>query len=217
MTGPLVSAILSVRDGERYLAEALDSIVNQQRKDLEVIVVDDGSRDASVEVAKQHRVSPQVLVQRQLGVSAALNHAIRIARGQYLTFLDCDDIWPPGRLTAMLESTEWADTDCVVGKVVNTDERLNPITAAHTVRLLGALLIKRTSALRVGEFRTDLAHAAIIAWISRAEALGLKFFNLDQLVLVRRIHGGNFGIRDHRMARGDLLRAIREHHNRKRQ
>src|SRR5262245_5569129 len=132
MTRPLVSVIMSVRDGEKFLGEALDSIANQQHEDLDVIVVDDGSCDASAEIAKRHRLSPQVLSQKQLGVSAALNHGISVSRGRYLAFLDCDDIWPAGRLAAMLEAIERAaGIDCVFGRVVNTDERFNPITAAH--------------------------------------------------------------------------------------
>ena len=217
MTEPLVSVIVGVRDGEQYLGEALDSIANQRVEDIEVIVVDDGSCDASAEIAKRHHLSPRVVSQETLGVSAALNHGIRVARGRYLAFLDCDDLWPTGRLTAMLDAIEWeADIDCVFGNAVNTNERLDPIAAPRPARLVGALLIKRASALRVGEFRPDVAHAAILDWSSRAEAAGLRFEIVNELVLLRRIHGGNLGIRDRPTARRDLLRVVRDHHKRKR-
>jgi len=217
MSAPLVSVVMGVRDGETYLGEALDSIAHQCVEPIEVIVVDDGSRDATVEIAGRHHLRPQVISQAAAGISAALNRGISAARGEYLAFLDADDIWPAGRLAAMLEAIERdADIDCVFGSVVNTDARLDPIAPPRPARLVGALLIRRASALRLGEFDGGVAHAAIIDWSSRAEAAGLRFHAVDRPVLLRRIHGDNFGIRDRATARGDLLRVIRDHHKRTR-
>ena len=178
MREPLVSVVMCVRDGERYLREALDSIAGQRRNDLEV-VVDDGSKDDSAQIARDHPLKPEILSQQPLGASAALNYGIRVARGRYLAFLDCDDVWTIGRLDAML--------------------------------------VKRSSALRVGEFRTDIAHAAVVDWNSRATALRLRFQALNDIVLLRRIHGDNMGIRERGAARADLLRVVRDHLNRTRQ
>ena len=213
-----VSVILGVRDGEKYLRDALDSIANQNFQDMEVIVVDDGSTDGSVAIAARHPLSPRVLSQEPSGVGAALNHGIRMARGRYLAFLDCDDIWPSGRLRVMLAVFEHdSSIDFVYGNAVNTDEDLNAIGSPRPVRLIGALMIKQASASRVGEFRTDVTHAAIIDWVSRAERAGLKFKVLDELVLLRRIHDTNLGIIHRSTSRSDLLRVIRDHHKRMRQ
>jgi glycosyltransferase involved in cell wall biosynthesis len=212
---PLVSVIVCVRDGEAFLDEALDSIAAQQFADLETIVINDGSKDNSADRAHKHASSPLVVSQPALGVGAAINHGIRLARGRYLAFLDCDDVWPTDRLVAMVQAVE-RDTgiDYVFGSVVNTDERLDSIGTPQPARLLGCLLLRRTSAERIGEFRTDVAHAGILDWMSRAEALGLRFEILDELVLLRRIHGDNLGSRDRPNARRDLLRVIRDHHRR---
>jgi glycosyltransferase involved in cell wall biosynthesis len=218
MREPLVSVVMCVRDGERYLREALDSIAGQRRNDLEVVVVDDGSKDDSAQIARDHPLKPEILSQQPLGASAALNYGIRVARGRYLAFLDCDDVWTIGRLDAMLAVFETDVTaDLVIGKTVNTDERLNAINAPQPARLLGAMLVKRSSALRVGEFRTDIAHAAVVDWNSRATALRLRFQALNDIVLLRRIHGDNMGIRERGAARVDLLRVVRDHLNRTRQ
>jgi glycosyltransferase involved in cell wall biosynthesis len=215
---PLVSVIVCVRDGERFLDEALDSIAVQEFTDLETIVIDDGSTDDSADRARKHAFSPLVVSQPALGIGAAINHGIRLARGRYLAFLDCDDVWPRGRLIAMIQAVESdIGTDYVFGSVVNTDDRLNPINRPQPARLLGSLLIKRTSVDRIGEFRTDVAHAGIVDWMSRAEVLGLRFEIVDRLVLLRRIHGDNLGSRDQPNARRDLLRVIRDHHRRTRQ
>jgi glycosyltransferase involved in cell wall biosynthesis len=215
MPDPLVSAIIGVRDGEKYLGEALDSIANQCFQDLEVIVVNDGSKDASVAIAARHPASPRILSQAPLGVGAALNTGIHAARGEYLAFLDCDDVWPKGRLDLMIDVIR-RDTaiDGVLGRAVNTDEHLNAISAPQPARIIGAWVMKRTSALKIGEFRTDVAHAAIIDWSSRANHVGLKFKILNEIVLLRRIHGANLGIRDRSGAQVDLLRVIRDHHKR---
>jgi hypothetical protein len=73
------------------------------------------------------------------------------------------------------------------------------------------MVLRHASAQRVGPFRTDVTHAAILDWISRATAAGLQFRVLDLVVLLRRIHGDNLGIRQRSKMRGDLLRVIRDH------
>lgn len=214
---PLVSVVVCVRDGETFLDEALDSIAAQQFGDLETIVIDDGSTDSSADKARKHASAPLVVSQQALGVGAAINHGIQRAGGKYLAFLDCDDVWPNGRLAVMVQAMESRlDIDYVFGSVVNTDERLNPLNRPQPARLLGSLLVKRESAERIGTFRTDVAHAGIVDWISRAVTLGLRYEVLDDLVLLRRIHGSNLG-RDRPTARRDLLRVIRDHHRRTRQ
>jgi hypothetical protein len=104
-----------------------------------------------------------------------------------------------------------ATLDGVYGMVANTNPELKPIAAPVAARLTGAMLIRRDSLLRVGDFRTDVTHATIVDWISRADRIGLRFVALDRVVLLRRIHGDNVGIRQRPEARGDMLRVIRDH------
>ncbi len=217
MSDPIVSAIICVRDGEAYLTEALDSIAAQRHPSLETIVIDDGSQDRSVAIAQVHPLQPRVITQGPQGLSAALNHALTLARGDILGFLDCDDIWPDGRLNAMLPVLNSnPDVEAVYGKIVNTDSELRPISTPLAVQLAGAMLVRRRDALRVGPFRTDIKHAAILDWVSRANAAGLRFHTLDLIVLLRRIHGDNMGLRERPEARDDLMRVLRDHLKRKR-
>jgi glycosyltransferase involved in cell wall biosynthesis len=217
MREPLVSVIMCVRDGATYLREALDSIAGHGCDDLEVIVVDDGSTDDSVRIAAAHPLKPAIVSQPPLGINVALNRGLQAARGRVLSFLDCDDIWPDGRLAALLAALErMPHLDFVYGLTINTDEQLNDAGQPTPARLLGAMLIRREAARRVGAFRTDIAHAAIIDWHGRASALGLQHTMTGDLVLRRRIHGGNMGIRDRPRARTDLLRVVRDHVARKR-
>ena len=121
----LISVILCVRDGEKYLREALDSVANQGVSDLQVIVVDDGSTDDSAKIAGSHCIRPQILSQPALGLGAALNCGMQVARGRFLAFIDCDDVWPRGRLGAMLSDGANCRYRFRLWPLANTDESLN--------------------------------------------------------------------------------------------
>jgi glycosyltransferase involved in cell wall biosynthesis len=216
MADPLISVILCVRDGENYIRDALDSVAAQECADMEVVIVDDGSTDRSVSLARAHPVAPQIVSQAPLGLAAALNRAMGLVRGRYIAFIDHDDVWPQRRLEKLAAPFALdADLDCVFGKMVNANALLLPIGPPTAARLLGAMLVKHAAARKIGAFRTDVAHAANVDWISRAAALGLKFFTLEEIVLMRRVHAENMGARDRGNARGDLLRVIRDHHERR--
>jgi len=210
--------ITCVRNGETYLQEALDSIAYQNVPDLESIIVDDGSTDGTVALAAAHRLKPRIISQDPLGFGAALNNGMRNARGTYLSFLDCDDIWPPGRLAAMIAPLESDPSiDAVHGPVVNTDATLKPISPPVSAKLFGAMVMRRELALAVGDARTDVMNAVTFDWVSRASQAGWRFHSLTEVVLLRRIHGDNLGIRDRDQGRDDLLRIVRDHIKRRRQ
>lgn len=95
---------MPVRDGERYLREAIDSILAQRFTDFEVLIVDDGSADASAAIAAGYddaRIRPERTARR--GFAAALNRGIELARGEYIVRMDCDDVSDPDRLGAQVK------------------------------------------------------------------------------------------------------------------
>src|SRR5512133_1816239 len=95
-----VTVLMPVYDGERHLREAIDSILAQTYGDLELLVVDDGSRDASAEIASSYRDSRVKLHRnpRNLGLIATLNAGLELARGEYPARMDADDVALPRRL-----------------------------------------------------------------------------------------------------------------------
>lgn len=98
-----VTVVIPCFNGEGYLAEALASVLAQTHADLEVIVVDDGSTDGSLAIARSTgdpRV--RVVVQANAGVAAARNRGVAEARGEYVAFLDQDDLWLPPKLELQL-------------------------------------------------------------------------------------------------------------------
>ena len=96
MNVPKVSVILPVYNVEQYLSTCLESLVNQTLKDIEIICVDDGSTDGSLEIINRYSSMDDrviVVVQENAGAGAARNHGMKYARGEYLSFLDSDDFF----------------------------------------------------------------------------------------------------------------------------
>lgn len=102
-TLPIISVIVPTYNCAQYLPEALDSILAQQYPNLEIIVVDDGSSDGSAEIAESYGSPVRVIRQQNKGPAAARNRAAQEAKGEYLAFLDGDDIWLPGKLKAQVD------------------------------------------------------------------------------------------------------------------
>ncbi len=116
---PAVTVVIPAYNSARYIGEALESVRAQSMHDFEVIVVDDGSTDRTVEVARDaaRGLAVQVLEQRNSGPGAARNAGIRAAAGRYCAFLDADDLMLPDRLA---EQTRLLDADAQLG-LVHTD------------------------------------------------------------------------------------------------
>jgi glycosyltransferase involved in cell wall biosynthesis len=102
---PAVSVLIPVYNGQRYLAAAIESVLGQSFRDFEVLVVDDGSRDRSRDVAwewKRRDARVRVIAQNHEGKAAGLNRGIREARSKWVAMLDADDVCLPDRLEAQL-------------------------------------------------------------------------------------------------------------------
>lgn len=99
LTDPgLVSVIIPVYNGERYLRTAIESVLAQNVCPIEIIVVDDGSTDASQTVAREFMPMVQVITQSNRGASVARNRGVALAHGEILAFLDADDLWLADKL-----------------------------------------------------------------------------------------------------------------------
>ena len=95
---PRVSVIVPTHNAARYLPEAIDSVLGQTYRDFEIIVVDDGSTDDTQEVLARYGDQIRVVRQRNQGSAAARNAGILAARGEFIAFLDADDLWLPQKL-----------------------------------------------------------------------------------------------------------------------
>jgi len=104
---PIVSVIIPVYNAEKYISETIESVISQTYTDWEIIAVDDGSTDGSTKILKKYeqQLSQRfyVIVQKNSGISAARNTAIKISKGKYIAFLDHDDLWLPKILDKQVE------------------------------------------------------------------------------------------------------------------
>ena len=112
-----VSVIIPVYNAEKYLHQCIDSIVNQTLQNIEIICVDDGSSDHSLDILQEYQQKDariQVITQKNGGAGAARNNGLRHAKGEYLSILDADDFFEPDMLELAVESAEKYQADFVV-------------------------------------------------------------------------------------------------------
>ena len=105
---PKVTILMPVYNGEAYLRQAIDSIINQTFRDYELLIINDGSTDSSVSIIKEYN-DPRIRVihnEKNLKLIASLNKGLEIARGEYIARMDCDDISLPQRLEKQVEFME---------------------------------------------------------------------------------------------------------------
>ncbi|MBD2561468.1 MULTISPECIES: glycosyltransferase family 2 protein [Nostoc] len=111
---PKVSVIIPAYNTEAYIAKAIESALEQTLKDIEVIIVDDGSSDKTVEVAKSFTDQRLKIVNQQnLGVSAARNRALKAAQGEWIAVLDSDDWYDPERLEKLVLLADETNADMI--------------------------------------------------------------------------------------------------------
>lgn len=119
------SVIMAARNVERTVGRAILSATAQSLREIEVIVVDDGSSDATASiVASLAQADPRIRLirhPRSLGVSAARNAAVAEAQGEWLAVLDADDWFAPDRLATLVQSGEERDLDAVIDNLQRVD------------------------------------------------------------------------------------------------
>ena len=204
---PLVSVLIGVYDAERYLREAIESAFAQTYRPLEVVVVDDGSTDGSAEVARSYGDRVVFGRQENAGNGSARNHAVRLASGDVFAFMDADDVSLPDRVERQWAAlAEDPGLDVVFGHVREfvspelTEEQrasVRPPTPEPTPWISANLmLVRRESFERVGPFSEELRVGVTVDWCARARDAGLRHVILPDVVVERRIHLTNNGIRE---------------------
>src|SRR5262245_30132400 len=103
---PLVSVVIPAYNCARFIGEALDSVFAQDYPELEVVVVDDGSTDDTCAVVEGYGDRVKLIRQRNAGAAVARNEGMRRASGEYVAFLDSDDLWLPGKLRLQIDHLE---------------------------------------------------------------------------------------------------------------
>lgn len=105
MDRPILSVVMPVYNGEKYLSEAIDSVLNQTFNDLELLIINDGSTDSSLQIIQSYNNEKIVLInnKKNYGIPYCRNLGLKKARGEYLTWTDCDDINEPTRFEEQIK------------------------------------------------------------------------------------------------------------------
>jgi glycosyltransferase involved in cell wall biosynthesis len=225
--GPLVSCIVPVFNGERYLREALDSVLQQTYRHLELIVVDDGSTDGSAALAASYGDRLRVLRQANAGPAAARNRGLDEMRGEFAAFLDADDLWHPEKLARQLgRFTERPALDACVTHLRNfwipelAEEEVrfrNHRIARPLPAYLAATMVARRRAFDlVGTFDASLGFGHSTEWFLRAAARGAVVEALPDVLYSRRIHHANRSRQMHAESLDEYLRLVKAHLDRQR-
>lgn len=221
---PLVSVVMPVYNRERYLAEAIESMLAQTYRPLEIVIVDDGSTDGSADVARRYAPTARYEFQPHGGIAGARNRTLELARGEYLAFLDSDDLWEEGQLSVQMEVLRSRpELDLLFGHVTEfISPELDQETAgklvcrAQPMPSMGpGAIIKAETFRRVGPFRSHGQVGEFMDWHLRANELGVTSLMLPQVVLRRRLHASNES-REQRSSRLDYVRILKASLDRRR-
>ena len=195
---PRISCIVPVFNGARFLAEAIDSILAQSLAPFEVIVVDDGSTDATPDVPGRYGERVVYVRQDNAGPSAARNNGVLQSHGEFVAFLDADDRWHPDKLARQAQRFSirpeldisltharnfWVDA--LRDEEANFDGQRVGVLPAQT------LVARRTVFDRVGLFDAGQMHREVPAWLAHASSQGAVIETLPDVLTDRRIHEAN--------------------------
>jgi glycosyltransferase involved in cell wall biosynthesis len=200
---PLVSVIVPTLNAGRYLADALDSVAAQTYSNWEVVLVDGGSTDGTLELAGRY-AGVRIVPQGGTGLTGAWNQGLEAARGELIAFLDSDDRWEPAKLglqVALLDADpalECATTRfrfvLEPGFGVPPGFRPEALETDHFGNVPSALLVRRSLFDRIGAFDTRWDIAADVDWFARVKDAGVRIEAVPKVLVHKRVHDRNLSI-----------------------
>jgi glycosyltransferase involved in cell wall biosynthesis len=198
----LISVVIPVFNGERYVIEAIESVRRQASQGIEIIVVDDGSTDRTGDLVRALGDGVRYVRQPNRGPAAARNHGLRLALGEIVALLDADDLWPADKLALQLPYL-LADPglEIVLGKTRYFRRPAHPgapdkveLSPPLFVIQLGCCLFRRAVFDRVGRFDETMCYAEDIDWFMRSRERQAKTILVDACTIHYRRHDGNMTI-----------------------
>jgi glycosyltransferase involved in cell wall biosynthesis len=196
---PLISVIIPVFNGERFIREAVDNVISQDYPSLEIIIVNDGSNDKSEEIITQLPSDIRYFSQQNAGPAAARNRGIKDASGSFVAFLDADDLWPKDNLNALMDvMLHHPEMDVVrgYGQLMEYNDNTNTYNFVGNPlesfpHYIGAALYRKIVFEKVGLFDPTLRFGEDVDWFLRAAEMGIMIKRLNETRLYVRRHGRN--------------------------
>jgi glycosyltransferase involved in cell wall biosynthesis len=214
---PLLTAIMPVYNGAAFLAEAIRHVLAQHYHPLEFIVVDDGSTDDTADIAAAFSDHIRYVSQPNQGPAAARNSGIRIARGEFLTFLDVDDLWVDGALSRLVEHLlahpEIGMAQGLIQQMqldrtvpAGRPQLFTPVFAPYQFINIGSAVYRKTVFDTVGLFDRELRDNEDTDWFMRAWEQDIAKVVLPEVVLFYRKHDRNMTLEQRGLVHFGLLK-----------
>lgn len=194
MEHPLISVVIPAYNDERFITPAIESVLAQDYQPIELIVIDDGSTDRTREIVKEFSQA-QLHAQSHHGAGAARNVGVRASKGEFIAFLDADDLWTKEKLSRQMNAlAQDGQLEAVFGHVVeffDVDPGNGEESRAIPGPIPGTMLIKRVAFERIGFFDSAADALEGADWYLRALEKSLRVQMLPDVVYRRRIHEKN--------------------------
>lgn len=200
MSRPLASIIMPVRNGERFLPQAIESVLGQSYRPIEIILVDGRSTDGTAAIARSY-AEVRYLQQAHGRVGAAYNLGIAASSGDFLAFLSHDDLWTPDKLSIQIDYLErhpgtlytvaHAEFFLEPGCSAPPGFRRELLECARPAPVMETLVARREAFRRVGMLDPRLSSAEDVDWFARARDLGIPMAVIARVLLRKRIHDRN--------------------------
>jgi glycosyltransferase involved in cell wall biosynthesis len=221
----LVSVIVPTLNAARYLGDALEGVRSQTYTEWEVVLVDGGSTDSTLHVARRFD-GVRIVGQSGTGLADAWNCGLEAARGRLVAFLDSDDRWEPEKLTRQVRVLDHdPDVDCVItwmrfalepGLAPPPGFRPELLGSDHVANMPSALLARRDVFDRIGVFDTRLSIAPDIDWFARLKDAEAHVVTLPDVLVHKRVHDANLSTLGGATLNRELITLLRESVERRR-
>lgn len=193
-----VSVVMTAFDAERYIEEALRSVLDQTVPPDEIVVVDDGSTDDTAAIAASFAPRVTVLRREHAGIGVSRNAGLAAAHGSLVALIDADDVWLPAKLerqhAAFADDPSREAVFCLFDEFVDVNDPAPPGTRAPRTRqsasLSTGILLPRAVVDRIGPFATGTT-GDWVAWWAHARTLGVAEHVVPEVLYRRRIHSRN--------------------------
>lgn len=223
MHRPLVSVIVAVKNGGRFLASALRSVVTQDYRPLEIIVVDGHSEDDTARIAQSFE-NVRYIQQVKRGIGDAYNTGIATAQGELIAFLSHDDLWTPNKLSLqvsyLMEHSAIGYTIAMVkfflepGHEIPRGFKEDLLQGQHVGRIMETLVARKSLFDAIGGFDSEMALAEDADWYARANDQNVPMAIIPQILLHKRVHNTNASS-DAQTSNRELLNALKRSIERK--
>ena len=217
---PLVSVIIPVYNSERYLGEALESVINQTYQPVEIVVVNDGSIDRSELIARSYS-EVQYIYQNNQGCAAARNAGLEAVKGEFIAFQDADDVWLAQKIEIQMDyllmDPHIGGTICRIDNFLDPgvdQETLNFVLIHEKISLI-SLVARKSVFTRVGGFNPDYEVGSDFEWFTRAKDAGVQIKIMEEVLVQRRVHRENISSQMG-MRKQNLLKMFKESIDRQR-